>query len=83
VSDNRESPPRLVPVNLNNDISSWTVSWRAKRMRSRNRRIGWRSGGHQALKLEPQPQEEVALGFWKTNPRPMISSLKSIMVPLR
>ncbi len=34
-------------------------------------------------KLEPQPQLLVALGLLKTNPRPMISSLKSISVPLR
>jgi hypothetical protein len=38
---------------------------------------------YQAEKLDPQPQELVALGFWKTNPRPMISSLKSIWVPLK
>ena len=42
-----------------------------------NNRIG------QAEKLEPHPQELVALGLLKTNPRPMISSLKSIVVPLR
>ena len=36
-----------------------------------------------ALKLEPQPQVLVALGLLNTNPRPMISSLKSITVPFR
>ena len=41
------------------------------------------ASGDYALKLEPQPQELVALGLLKTNPRPMISSLKSITVPLR
>lgn len=40
-----------------------------------------RSG--QTAKLDPQPHDVVALGFWKTNPRPMISSLKSIVVPSR
>ena len=38
---------------------------------------------NQAEKLDPHPQELVALGFPKTNPRPMISSLKSIVVPFR
>ena len=37
----------------------------------------------QAEKLDPQPQVLVALGLVNTNPRPMISSLKSIVVPLR
>jgi hypothetical protein len=37
----------------------------------------------QALKLDPQPQVLVALGLLNTNPRPMISSLKSIVVPFR
>lgn len=37
----------------------------------------------QAEKLDPQPQELVAFGLLKTKPRPMISSLKSITVPLR
>ena len=37
----------------------------------------------QALKLEPQPQVVEAFGLLKTNPRPMISSLKSMVVPLR
>ena len=37
----------------------------------------------QALKLLPHPQLLVALGLLKTKPRPMISSLKSISVPLR
>src|SRR5688500_18630497 len=36
-----------------------------------------------AEKLDPQPQELVALGFLKTKPRPITSSLKSISVPLR
>ena len=36
-----------------------------------------------ALKLDPQPQELVALGFLKTNPRPITSSRKSISVPSR
>ena len=36
-----------------------------------------------AWKLDPQPQELVALGFLKTNPRPMTSSRKSISVPSR
>ncbi len=36
-----------------------------------------------ALKLDPQPQLVVALGLLNTNPRPMISFLKSIVVPLR
>lgn len=43
---------------------------------------GWVRGG-QAEKEEPQPQLEVALGFLKTKPRDMISSLKSTVVPLR
>ena len=34
-------------------------------------------------KLDPQPQVLDALGLPNTNPRPMISSLKSITVPLR
>ena len=42
-----------------------------------------RFSGDQAEKLDPHPHELVAFGFWKTNPRPMISSLKSIMVPFR
>ena len=37
----------------------------------------------QAEKLAPQPQERVALGLLKTNPRPMSSSLKSTVVPFR
>jgi len=37
----------------------------------------------QALKLDPHPHDVEALGFTKTNPRPMTSSLKSIVVPLR
>ena len=37
----------------------------------------------QALKELPQPHELVALGLLKTKPRPMTSSLKSIVVPLR
>ena len=37
----------------------------------------------QALKLEPQPQVVVAFGLLNTKPRPMISSLKSMVVPLR
>ena len=37
----------------------------------------------QTAKLDPQPQVLDALGLLKTNPRPMISSLKSIVVPLR
>lgn len=41
------------------------------------------SSGVQALKLLPQPQVLVALGFLKTNPRPMTSFLKSISVPFR
>lgn len=41
----------------------------------------WRSD--QAEKLDPQPQELVALGFWNTKPRPMSSSLKSTVVPFR
>ena len=36
-----------------------------------------------ALKELPQPQLLVALGLLKTKPRPMTSSLKSIVVPLR
>ena len=36
-----------------------------------------------ALKLDPQPQVVVAFGLLNTKPRPMISSLKSIVVPLR
>ncbi len=36
-----------------------------------------------AEKLLPQPQVVEALGLSKTNPRPMTSSLKSIVVPLR
>ncbi len=36
-----------------------------------------------AVKLLPQPQLLVALGFLNTNPRPITSSLKSISVPLR
>lgn len=36
-----------------------------------------------ALKLLPQPQLLVALGLLNTNPRPMTSSLKSMLVPLR
>jgi len=39
-------------------------------------------GGY-AWKLEPQPQVLVALGLLNTKPRPMISSLKSMLVPLR
>ncbi len=39
--------------------------------------------GYQALKELPQPQVLVALGLLKMNPRPMISSLKSTVVPLR
>lgn len=35
------------------------------------------------LKLLPQPQEEVALGLLKTNPRCMSSSLKSMVTPSR
>lgn len=34
----------------------------------------------QALKELPQPQELVAFGLLKTKPRPMISSLKSMVV---
>ena len=37
----------------------------------------------QALKLLPQPQVDVELGLLKTKPRPINSSLKSIVVPLR
>src|SRR5258706_626795 len=36
-----------------------------------------------AEKLDPHPQELVAFGFLKTNPRPITSSLKSICAPLR
>src|SRR4051812_21970296 len=36
-----------------------------------------------ALKLDPQPQLLVALGFLNTKPLPMTSSRKSISVPLR
>lgn len=36
-----------------------------------------------AEKLDPHPQELVAFGLLNTNPRPMISSLKSTTVPLR
>lgn len=42
-----------------------------------------RSNNHYAEKLDPHPQELVALGLLNTNPRPMISSLKSMVVPLR
>lgn len=48
--------------------------------------VGWGEGvrrRNQAEKEEPQPQLEVALGFLKTKPRDMISSLKSTVVPLR
>lgn len=37
----------------------------------------------QTWKLEPHPHEEVAFGFWKTNPRAESSSRKSMVVPLR
>ncbi len=40
-------------------------------------------GVGQAVKLDPHPQVLVALGLLKTNPRPMISSRKSMVVPLR
>ena len=36
-----------------------------------------------AEKLEPQPQVDVALGLLKTKPRPMTSSLKSTVTPVR
>ncbi len=36
-----------------------------------------------ALNELPQPQDDVAFGVLNTKPRPMISSLKSIVVPLR
>lgn len=55
---------------------------------TKNHPFGWfrnsdRRDRAQTEKLEPQPQDEVALGLWKTNPRPMISSLKSMVTPLR
>lgn len=37
----------------------------------------------QASKECPQPQELVALGFWKTNPEPRRSFTKSTTVPFR
>ena len=40
-------------------------------------------GGAYAWKLLPHPQVLVALGFLKTKPRPITSSLKSISTPLR
>jgi len=40
------------------------------------------SPGH-ALNELPHPQVDVALGLLKTNPRPMTSSLKSMVVPSR
>ena len=46
-------------------------------------RVSARRHRGQALKLEPQPQVVEAFGLLKTNPRPMISSLKSMVVPLR
>ena len=39
--------------------------------------------GAYAWKLLPQPHVLVALGFLKTKPRPITSSLKSISVPSR
>ncbi len=36
-----------------------------------------------ALNELPQPHDDVAFGLLNTKPRPMISSLKSIVVPLR
>jgi len=45
--------------------------------------LGLYDGAGQAEKELPQPQVWVALGFLKTNPRPITSSLKSISVPLR
>ena len=47
------------------------------------RRTGAAMHATQALKLLPQPQVEVELGLLKTKPRPINSSLKSIVVPLR
>lgn len=48
---------------------------------------GWgdirRRAPGQAEKLLPQPQVWVALGLLKTNPRPITSSLKSSVTPLR
>ena len=46
-------------------------------------RVEVRGGCAQALKLDPQPQVVVAFGLLNTKPRPMISSLKSIVVPFR
>ena len=48
---------------------------------ARRRELYRRPG--QAEKLDPHPQVVDAFGFWKTKPRPMISSRKSITVPLR
>ena len=46
-------------------------------------RVKVRGRRAQALKLDPQPQVVVAFGLLNTKPRPMISSLKSIVVPFR
>lgn len=40
-------------------------------------------GRRQTLNEEPHPQDAVALGLLNTNPRPMISSLKSTVTPPR
>ena len=48
-----------------------------------DRHLCARLKGDQALNDDPQPQVLVALGLVNTNPRPMTSSLKSIVVPLR
>ena len=48
-----------------------------------DRQLCARLMGDQALNDDPQPQVLVALGLVNTNPRPMTSSLKSIVVPLR
>jgi hypothetical protein len=45
--------------------------------------LGTGLGAVQAEKLLPQPQVPEALGLSKTNPRPMISSRKLIVTPLR
>ncbi len=45
--------------------------------------VNLQSGGCQTLNEEPHPQDAVALGLLNTNPRPMISSLKSTVTPPR